>query len=187
MAVLFKRLTVIRFLTVPPSAVHGLPKHDGIPPSTGTDVQHGKVTSGIFPRTTLKKNAVTFSKRSPPRKPATANVRRTFPPKNVFSSYWWHSSKNVLSSFWWHSSQAHQTNFRCTTPVTNQHGHYSKISGRPQRLPPGYQYINPVHLRTSSNKMSFHGGNRARVSQVRANRFALQRIQYNSSMVAHTH
>ena len=54
MTVLFKRLTVVRFLTVPPSAVHGLPKYDGIPPSTGTDVQHGKITSGIFPRTTLK-------------------------------------------------------------------------------------------------------------------------------------
>ena len=54
MTVLFKRLTVFRFLTVPPSAVHGLPKYDGIPPSTGTDVQHGKITSsGIFPRTTL--------------------------------------------------------------------------------------------------------------------------------------
>ena len=44
MTVLFKRLTVFRFLTVPPSsAVHGLPKYDGIPPSTGTDVQHGKI------------------------------------------------------------------------------------------------------------------------------------------------
>ena len=53
MTVLFKRLTVFRFLTVPPSAVHGLPSYDGIPPSTGTDVQHGKITSGIFPRTTL--------------------------------------------------------------------------------------------------------------------------------------
>ena len=53
MTVPFKRLTVFRFLTVPPSAVHGLPKYDGIPPSTGTDVQHGKITSGIFPRTTL--------------------------------------------------------------------------------------------------------------------------------------
>ena len=30
-----------------------LGKYDGIPPSTGTDVQHGKITSGIFPRTTL--------------------------------------------------------------------------------------------------------------------------------------
>ena len=49
MTVLFKRLTVFRFLTVPPSAVHGLPKYDGISPSTGTDVQHGKITSGIFP------------------------------------------------------------------------------------------------------------------------------------------
>ena len=46
MTVLIKRLTVFRFLTVPPSAVHGLPKYDGIPPSTGTDVQHGKITSG---------------------------------------------------------------------------------------------------------------------------------------------
>ena len=55
MTVLFKRLTLFRFLTVPPSAVHGLPKYDGIPPSTGTDVQHGKITSGIFPRTTLEK------------------------------------------------------------------------------------------------------------------------------------
>ena len=54
MTVLFKRLTVFRFLTVPPSAVHGLPKYDGIPMSTGTDVQHGEITSGIFPRTTLK-------------------------------------------------------------------------------------------------------------------------------------
>ena len=53
MTVLFKRLAVFRFLTVPPSVVHGLPKYDGIPPSTGTDVQHGKITSGIFPRTTL--------------------------------------------------------------------------------------------------------------------------------------
>ena len=53
MTVLFERLTVFRFLTVPPSAVHGLPKYDGIPPSTWTDVQHGKITSGIFPRTTL--------------------------------------------------------------------------------------------------------------------------------------
>ena len=53
MTVLSKLLTVFRFLTVPPSAVHGLPKYDGIPPSTGTDVQHGKITSGILPRTTL--------------------------------------------------------------------------------------------------------------------------------------
>ena len=51
---LFKRLTVFWFLTVRPSAVHGLPKYDGIPPSTGTDVQHEKITSGIFPRTTLQ-------------------------------------------------------------------------------------------------------------------------------------
>ena len=30
MTVLFKRLTVFRFLTVPPPAVHGLPKYDGL-------------------------------------------------------------------------------------------------------------------------------------------------------------
>ena len=50
MTVLFKRLTVFRFLTVPPLAVHGLPKY----------VQHGKITSGIFPRTTLKNTPSLF-------------------------------------------------------------------------------------------------------------------------------
>lgn len=81
------------------------------------------------------------------------------------------------------SSAPHRPSSHDTQPQTN-----TDRSGRPQRLPPGYyQSINPVHLRTisTSNKMSFHG-NRARVNQVRANRFAMQRIQYNSAMVTNT-
>ena len=93
MTVLFKRLMVFRFWTVPPSAVRGLPKYDGIPPSTGTDVQHGKITSEIFPRTTL-----IFSRRY-------VVVRRMHQYRFGTS---WANSRFELSIYFWRRSELRQ-------------------------------------------------------------------------------
>ncbi|CAM9614788.1 unnamed protein product, partial [Ectocarpus sp. 12 AP-2014] len=97
-------------------------------------------------------NAMAFPKSSPARKSTTPNVRGTFPPRMSCRAIGGRAVKRTKQTFV--ARHPSQTNTE----------YHSNRSGRPQRLPPGYQYINPVHLRTisTSNKMSFHG-NTARV------------------------
>jgi len=116
-------------------------------------------------------NAVAFPKCFPPRKPMTWNVRETFPRRTFCRAVGGTAVKRTKQTFV--TRHPSQTNTE----------YYSNRSGRSRRLPPGYQYIyNPRALARNVVPLQ----QRARVNQVRPNRFALQYIQHNSPMVTDT-
>ena len=103
---------------------------DWVRPSGLKYPRHGKGMMMLsLPLIQSMPNAVAFPKRSPPRKPMTPNVRGTFPPTKFCRAVGGAAVKRTNQTFV--ARHPSQTNTE----------YYSNRSGRPQRLPPGYQYI----------------------------------------------